>query len=289
MTELPHRRWAPGFVAMRWRHVFWVLPLVGIAIGLLAGYLDFRKKNAATGIVQVLPIHGVGFHEMLAALESEEVLSSTIRQVNLTDRWKMEHEECLPSLNGRVRIRNIRGTSLAEISILGMKSTETVEICASLIENFTIQMEARESAAVQARFDLLEDAISQAKSEVESTRAALEASVQSHFDTRALNKDRSTLLEDGDSRQEDYNKALRNLSNARSAFLNELSHERLFGSVILHEAPSLDPLPTWEILRPFLLFAGIGLTAGVGLTVIVAYLLEAAFPRKSPLEQALAA
>jgi hypothetical protein len=51
----------------------------------------------------------------------------------------------------------------------------------------------------------------------------------------------------------------------------------------IHEAPgSRSPVTLWDTLRPLVLHSSIGLGSGMVLAVVLAYLLELLFPRKSP-------
>lgn len=293
MDPAPIRRWNPGFIALRWRHLFWGLPLLGLLIGLVVYFLPMIR-NTATGVVQKRP-GALSFStaDVVHAVHTDDVLALTGIRTDLTHRWNLEGRAGSPyteELRRSVSAKPIPGTALVEISVSGRSRAESKLIWHALVTALQEHLESLRSANDQTRLDQLEAAVERQKAEVETKRRALPAD----FGYQDLKHRNTPLTSPPDFRPyrprskeaDEFESSQQVLEQLQIKFISEkmqlMITDGTENPIWIHEAPgSRSSVTLWDTLRPLVLHSSIGLGAGMVLAVVLAYLLELLFPRKS--------
>lgn len=290
MHELAPRRWYPGFIALRWRHLFWGLPLLGLLAGLVVHFLPMIR-GTATGVVQIRPIPSSttgtlpAYSDVARMVTSEEVLLAITRSLDLPRKWRIEEEACLSRLRGSIRCKGITGTSLLEVRVKGAHRAEAIRIWEALIKESVDQFSQLAAADHAAEIAVLNSRVEAAKADVEAKRETLATTMHtsdllhlpgppgpsrfSHYFPRA---------------KAEFDAAQTALEAAQVAQISARMQSLITANpLIIHQAPGTPaPATLWDTLRPLLLHSSIGLGAGILLAVVLAYLLELLFPRKFP-------
>ncbi len=290
MDPAPIRRWNPGFIALRWRHLFWALPLLGLLVGLVVHFLPMIR-GTATGIVQVRPISpsasGLPLFapsDVARVIVSDDILRQTILALNLPRKWKMEERECMTDLRDTIRCQEIRGTALVEISVSSRSRAESELIWHALVTALQEHFEGLRTVHDRSKLDELEAAVTRQKADFEAKRQALNMAPQLYDLLFRPNSPEPIIPDEVKTLRADFETSQRLLQESQIRLITEKMQQRITqGSLIVHEAPGTPvPVTLWDTLRPLVLHSIIGLAAGTFLAVILAYLLELLFPRKAP-------
>ena len=291
MDPAPIRRWNPGFIALRWRHLFWGLPLLGLLAGLAVHFLPMIR-GTATGIVQIRPVpltvasgrSFLGVSDVATMTRSDDLLGQTVLALDLPRRWRKESDVCVSELRDAINIEYIPGTALVQISVSGRSRAESAQIWDSLIlytnDHFSKIAQTEEPANIAALDALLEAS----KANFDAKREILEAFMR----TSDLLHRSGSNNHPSDHRflkaKSDFEKAKADLEAAQIAQIAAKMQARITEDpLIIHEAPGTPaPLTLWDTLRPLVLHSSIGLGSGMVLAVVLAYLFELLFPRKAP-------
>jgi hypothetical protein len=286
MQAAPIHRWGLGFIAMRWRHVFWLLPLAGLLIG-LGLQLWTLYGPTAVGIIQARPIpgsHVLTFPlDVATVLQSEATLSKTADSLRLRERWASNPEMCVLKLGKMIRSQRIPGTSLIEVRVAGLSRKESIEIWKALLAHTNQHFADIRRAADDAKLAAMEATIQAMELDLDQKRSELSTALRSNNlipDAPSSPYDQENDAELKKPRA-DFEAAQKALEAAKIHLLSSQMGCRLMENpIIAHEEPALHSLTQRETQRDLLLHAGIGLSIGVLLTVLVAYLLEWMCPRR---------
>jgi hypothetical protein len=283
MDPAPIRRWNPGFIALRWRHVFWGLPLLGLLVGLVMHFLPMIRPTA-TGVVQIRPnVLSFSTADVVHAAQTEEILALTCTRVDLANRWNLNGKEggsYTEELRRSVSAKPIPGTSLVEISVSGPTRAEAELIWHALVNALQEHFDGLGSVHDQSKLDQLEAAVKRQKADVESKREALSRAIRTgtllHYPNGSgppINEDFQSLKSDFETSQQLLEQLqIKEIAGRMQAKITE-------DTLIIHQAPVTPaPVTLWETLRPLVLHSSIGVGAGM----VLAYLLELLFPRKAP-------
>jgi hypothetical protein len=284
MNSLPSRSWNPGFIALRWRHLFWGLPLLGLLAGLVVHFLPMIR-NTATGIVQIRPTFSTA--DVVHAAKTDEILALTGIRTDLTHHWNLEGREGSPymeELRRSVSAKPIRGTSLVDISVSGRSRAESKLIWHALVTALQEHFEGLGNVHDQSKLDQLEAAVKWQKADVESKREALSRAIRTETLLHYPNGSGPPINEDFQSLKADFETSQKLLEQLQIKEIAEKMQAKLTEDpLIIHQAPGTPaPVTLWDTLRPLLLHSSIGLGAGMVLALVLAYLLELLFPRRSP-------
>lgn len=286
MDSAPIRRWNPGFIARRWRHQFWILPLIGLAAGLLVDFLPVIR-GTATGVVQmrsggsnVPSVFAISPPELNQVIRSDEILRATIRSQDLAVKWRMSEQACITDLRAGIRCRILPGTTLAEIQVNGKSRAESFGIWNSLIQHANDHfsrivgtMESETLATHDFHVATL-TAESEDKRRILSNRIGT-SDLLHRFGPNDHPSDREFL-----KAKSDFEKAQAELDAARIARLSaKIQSEILKSPLAIHQAPDIAPPLT---LSSLVVLSCVGLGSGMVLAVAFAYLLELMVPRKTP-------
>ncbi len=298
MSPAPIRRWNPGFIALRWRHLFWGLPLLGLLAGLVVHFLP-TIRNTSTGVVQITRnlraesgLPSFTNIELPDVVRSEEVLWAAIQGLDLQGQWKMSRDDCVAELRDQISCKFIPGTELVEISVSGRSLAESERIWKRLATALNDHAKGVINLRDKAKLDRLEGEIEKIRAEVEIKRRALPAGVWSYQDllhrksAPAAPPDISTYQPLSKEAAE-FEKSLKLLELLQIKFISDKMQIMITDEgrnlIWIHEAPgSRSHALLWDTLRPLVLHSSIGVGSGMVLAVILAYLLELLFPRKAP-------
>lgn len=261
MQAAPSYRWGLGFIAKRWRHVFWLLPPAALFIG-LGPLLWTLYGPTATGAIQVGFRHYT-FADAERALVSDKVISRTVDSLRLTDRWGVDSNTCALKLRRIISLERVRGTSLLEVHISGKRRVESIEIWKALIFEATLHFSRMETAKHDAWAAPLEARLDRLKSEIDRLKGDTEG------DERAPDDQTSQRIKD--------------LEKDRSNTFHELfSMPHHYGDpIVTHEDPHPSPsLFDRDIIQSVAAKGGVNGGIGIIAAVAFAYLLELLFPSK---------
>lgn len=302
-------RWHPRLIAQRWRSMFWVLTLLGLFAGLSVHFYPYLTTNTATGQILLRLIPKPGHRTSIqnptdvaaATLRSDIVLWQTMIDLDLPEEWGMEGEDCVPVLRKKITCRSLRKGEV-KVSVKGHSRSEAIRIWNKLIEVAGDEFIRLENPFHAATLKSLEDEIAVRQENVNSTHKALRMAMDSGKYRRKHQKVQSpdsipalpnTLPNFPGPRSNahefqtvfaEHQQAVADLKTAQGRLAAETkqwsSIERPF---IMQAAPSISP-PTGfgASLLSLVKFSTLGLGSGLLLAVVLAYLLELLFPRRSP-------
>jgi hypothetical protein len=287
MQAAPVYRWGLGFIAMRWRHVVWLLPLAGLLIG-LGLQLWTLYGPTAIGTIQARPIPGhhlvTYMSDVATVLQSDSTLSKTADSLGLSERWASNRETCVLKLRTMIRSEVVPGTSLIEVRVAGRSRRESIGIWKALLAHTNQHFADIRSAADNAKLAAMEAAIKVLELDLDQKRRKLSAALSQNNPMVGAPQlaDATKRKADLGKLKTDFEAAQKTLEAAKLHHISSQMGCRLMENpIISHEEPVLSPSWThWEALRPLLLHAVIGLSIGVILTAPVAYLLELLLPRR---------
>ena len=275
MQAAPSYRWGLGFIAKRWRHVFWLLPLAGLLIGLGLQIWTIYGPTAI-GIVQARPTPAryspTHFSEVATEFQSDDILSKTSYSLDLPGRWQLHREACVLRLRKMIGTKCIPGTSLIEFRVTGRSRRESIEIWKAIHAHANEHFVDIRVAAEQAKLDEERAKIKVLEDDREQRRQELSSAIRRN---NPLKVDIGKLRADFEATQKALEAAkIHLISGEMQCWLME-------NPILVHEEPVIPP--SWlhkDVLRPLLHHAGIGFSIGMILAAPVAYLLELLFPRK---------
>lgn len=282
-------RWNPGFIALRWRHLFWGLPSLGLLVGLLVHFLPM-VRGSATGIVLLrpLPTSVAGMlparSDVAGMFTSDEVLRASARALDLPRKWRIEEEACISRLRASIRCQGITGTSLVEVQVQGEGRAEAIRIWEALIKESIDQFSRLDAADHAAELAILNARVEAAKAELEAKRETLATTMRT---TDLLHRPGppgpSLFSHYHPKAKAEFDRALSALETAQVAQITAKMQSLITAAPLtIHQAPGTPaPVTLWDTLRPLVLHSSIGLGSGMVLALILAYLLELLFPRKS--------
>jgi hypothetical protein len=276
MEELESRRWNPGFVVMRWRHLFWLMPLLGLVTGLAWTWMEDFEEISVSGLVEYrADVTDNSSNEKLALdgialLTSDRVLERASTQLSLDKPWWVDAS--VASLRSRqtVEFDPVRGSPVIRMTVTGRGKKATGDVWEAIYkaaESISWQISAE---AERAR-ELVE--LDAANKEVLRLEREMVALGQSPMKPGALEA------------------VLRELSAARGeqdhAQMNlECGMKLSLGGMDLISPPDTPPvLPARFGPVGMLGFHGaMGFGVGVILAMCLAYGLEVVRPRRSEVE-----
>jgi hypothetical protein len=281
MQAAPTYRWGLGFIAMRWRHVFWVLPLAGLLLG---SGLQFWKLYGptATGLIQA-PYFGFSPGarpaDVARLLHTDDFLSKAEGSLGLSKRWAIDPGTCVVKLRNMIRSDAVPGTSLVELRVTDASRTEAIEIWNTLARLTNQHFVEIRNASIESALAAKKATIEALQLDLDEKRVKLSAALKlsdliSDWPDSPYDQKKSAELEQIIADVETAQKALDIHLFSTACYSGE-------APINVHEAPTFFSLNRWETLRPLLIHAGIGLCIGVLLTAPLAYLLELLLPRRS--------
>ncbi len=281
MQGLPIRRWNPGFIAKRWRHLLWAVPLAGLIAGLSFHFIQLFSPSA-TGVIQIRPLPSSPLNPA-AVLRSDPILSATAASLDLPRQWDMDSRACQTRLRRMIHITHIRGTALFEVRIAGRSRTESTKIWYELLNHTNEHFAAIQHAMLEAKLVPMQAQVKALEQDLEEKRRKLSDSIQ----TGTLGSPAAQAQEIEILRmKEEFEAARKAFEDATLRLISETMEYRLMETpVIIHEAPDAPPPANlWKALCSPVVRSGFGIAAGIALSPILAYLFELIFSRKRPAE-----
>ncbi|MEK7949432.1 hypothetical protein [Luteolibacter soli] len=125
MEGLATRRWNPGFVAMRWRRLFWMLPLLGVVMG-VAWFLfqQFRETSVPGSIAYFSGKTSSAGNEEVARegmefMTSERVLKRAANRVERSETWGVSADVDVIRRQQKVEIDATMGMPTLKMTVTG--------------------------------------------------------------------------------------------------------------------------------------------------------------------------
>jgi hypothetical protein len=288
MQAAPINRWGLGFIAMRWRHVFWLLPMAGLLIGLGLQLWDLYGPTAV-GTIQARPIpgsHASTFPlDVVTVLQSDGTLSKTADSLDLRELWASNPEMCALKLRAIIHSQPVPGTSLTEVRVAGRSRKKSIEIWRALLAHTNQHFADIRTAADDAKLAAMEATIRAMELDLDQKRSRLSAALKSNnlisgAPSSPYDQERAAELK---KFRADFEATQKALEAAKIHLLStQMGCRMMENPIIAHEEPALHSLTQRETQRDLLLHAGIGLSIGVLLAAPLAYLLELLLPRRRP-------
>lgn len=283
MQAAPINRWGLGFIAKRWLHLFWVLPVAGLLLGWGLQFWNLYGPTA-TGLIRVIfPVSSTAAGrpiEVAKLVQSDDLLFKMVNSMGLSGRWGLDPGACVVKLRDMVHGEEVLGTSLIEVSVAGSSRNEAIEIWNTLAQLTNQHFVDIRNASIEAARTAEEAAIEALQLDLDEKRGKLSAALKL-----------SDLITDWPDSPYDQKKSaeleqtIADIETAQKALDIHLFRCVCYSGeapINVHEAPTSFSLNRWESLRPLLLHAGIGLSIGVLLTAPLAYLFELLLPRRKP-------
>ena len=294
MDPAPIRRWNPGFIALRWRHLFWGLPLLGLLVGLFMHFIPMIR-HTATGIVQptrepsdVTDRPPFEPADVAHALESDKVLGSVREKLDLPNRWRMDSAKCLRTLRSSITCDQVqfRGNTMVAISVTGRSRAESEAIWNVLVAELKNSFNEARLLQDQGSLAHLARLVEKQQADVKAIREALSESRRTNLSRSGSQMPAPITSAETNILKSDFEKAHASHESLLIEFLIKKQMVRAGYSsdaLWVDQAPGTPaPVTLWETLRPLVLHSTIGLGSGMVLAVVLAYLLELLFPRKAP-------
>lgn len=122
-------RWSPGVVALRWRHLFWILPLLGMLIGGGIEWRGYQLGIQARGVIQRQESATISEAEIRDLMLSDSVLQEAAHTSGYLKEWRPDSAEKLRDI---IRCEEIKGTSLLAITVKGRSTSTKMDLCNQL-------------------------------------------------------------------------------------------------------------------------------------------------------------
>jgi hypothetical protein len=286
MDPAPIRRWNLGFVIMRWRHLFWGVPLLGLLVGLVLHFLPMMEKSV-TGIVELRslttgnPLSGASHLDTV--IKSDALLRPTVTALDLPRHWQMASDDCVNRLRERIQIEPIRGTTLLGIRVKGRSRAESRQIWETLATSLNEHFNRSAGIQDQTKLERLNAELERQEADVESDRQALTMAMQYQdllFRTESLNP---APLDKTERLRIDFETSARVRDQMKIRITAEEMRLKIAShSLIIHEFPTAPlAISLWNTLRSLVVHSFVGTGVGIVLAVIFAHLLEFGFQRKT--------
>lgn len=125
MEGLAFRRWNPGFVALRWRHLFWMLPLLGLLAGCVWFLFLQLKETSTSGTIGYFSGDGsTTNHEETARegadfMTSRRVLENAANRAARSQLWGMDANVDAIRSRQKVEIDSTMGMPVIRMTVTG--------------------------------------------------------------------------------------------------------------------------------------------------------------------------
>lgn len=270
MTPPAIRRWSFAFLAGRWRHVFWIVPLIALLAGMLVEGRAYLRGQEARCVIQYRPFSTATLGDLRELILSDAFLEEA----------RISSGSRLPPAEVReiVRCEKIKGTSLLVISAKGRSSATKVDLCNALADLAAAKTAGARDEAELHRWREEESKVESLEAEVELKRRDLSI---------LLRRESGSLLDHSRPiAKPKLEAAKQNLGAAQMAL--ESAHRALFASqmgcrfweepVFVHERASPAPSFSLAMLGPPLWHLSIWIGSGFVAAILLAFLLEAMSP-----------
>ena len=271
---------------MRWRHLFWGVPLLGLLVGLVLHFLPMMEKSV-NGIVELRslttgnPLSGASHLDTV--IKSDALLRPTVTALDLPRHWQMASDDCVNRLRERIQIEPIRGTTLLGIRVKGRSRAESRQIWETLATSLNEHFNRSAGIQDQTKLERLNAELERQEADVESDRQALTMAMQYQdllFRTESLNP---APLDKTERLRIDFETSARVRDQMKIRITAEEMRLKIAShSLIIHEFPTAPlAISLWNTLRSLVVHSFVGTGVGIVLAVIFAHLLEFGFQRKT--------
>ncbi|WP_193211874.1 hypothetical protein [Luteolibacter marinus] len=287
MNSTPVRRWNFGQIAVRWRHAFRIVPLLGFLAGITLGWEVSDRAKVATGIIHLrYPSEPTAADLSIIAstARSDEVLSATIRDLKAEKNWDPDTREDLERLSCLIGIKELHNDASIEIKVRSIETADNVALCKALMANLRDQEKQRHLDRLAGIHTELSAKIEELKVELDRNKKEWSASRRDGLESSGLIHPLHYFgLPLAVLKHRELTVLIQNeISAAEIALLSSKMRIQvggLDGPLYILKYPGPAPDGRWQPLSMPVLLSGAGLLVGFLLSPAVAYLLEAAFPR----------
>lgn len=127
MTPHPFiNRWSPPVIAHRWRHLFWSLPLLASLIGGGSEWHAYQRSIEARGVVQRGDSTVITMTEIQDLMRSDEVIQEAASRSGYLKEWNADSAEELRKI---IDSQEITDSSLLAITIKGRNTPAKADLC----------------------------------------------------------------------------------------------------------------------------------------------------------------
>jgi hypothetical protein len=285
MEGFASRRWNPGFVAMRWRHLFWLLPLLWLLAGVAWFLIEQFKETAASGSLAYYSGRDSSMsdeemaREGLAFMTSREVMEGAVKRLSGSTTWGLNTD-----------VDNIRSRQRAEVDpslgLSAIKLTVTGRGEKAAHETWMAIYDAAQEIAARDQFEFERDRIEFLKEEVIRLEGELaDLGIAPVVSESPSARPARLLLRDQLPGSEDIGTMLSALDDARKELrrleAGQWCGTGFFNPVGLISSPHLSTpvLPFGQVGMLGVCVAS-GFGGGLFMAVFLAYLLELLIPRR---------
>lgn len=297
MDPVSCRRWSLAFVAFRWRHLMWVLPLLGLLAGVAIEWRKYERSLQRSGEIEVAGPSRLAGHPLFSGhfptydfatvqrlALSDEVLAAACDHAELTRDGK-PLAQCITELRDKIELAPIPGTPSVLVSIRGRPTPQTGLMAEAVVRKMVWHAERLEYLERGNFLEKEKGALAELRKSINGyTAQDLDRALRDwQFSTGRVRPGRSApgppgsaLLPGTTAEEEDY------FRRKAGWFLAERFHQKDKGPLLVKRWPYTPiPAPTTgqrvqEATPTILTATGSGILVGVTL----AYLLEALFPGK---------
>jgi hypothetical protein len=286
---LAKRRWYPAFVIYRWRHVLWIVPLLGLLGLLLQHWNRLRWDHVMASYhtrFATLVFSGPEssrVSQLFDIIGSAEVLGKAARDSGLAGAWQMTDAQAAERLRSHVICDTVPGSGHFELKVRKIRGGDTLEICKAIEANLKEQLNAAQSAQIaQGRAErkaVLQKAVADQEAKLEVTRAEFLAETPTPENpTDGAVRFESLLKIQADRRLlEQLKLEMTSEENTIRCFVSPLSE---------HEAPHWPGRPSTRHVLDFGIAGAWTFGWSILGAIALAYLLEGLIPRKVEKEEA---
>ncbi|MGC4014316.1 MAG: hypothetical protein QM755_07345 [Luteolibacter sp.] len=144
-------RWKACVLAKRWRHVFWISPLLGFLTALVIQGLFFHQKDMVA-VLEAKPYPDRA--DLILLLRSDRMILGTVRDMRLDQRWRMTETAAAIRLRRNLFLEDIPGTNLVALHYLDPDPRETIAILSKVATQLPLGQTAHpEIKLEQAGYD----------------------------------------------------------------------------------------------------------------------------------------
>jgi hypothetical protein len=294
------RRWSLAFVAYRWRHLFWILPLSGLLTGAGVEWRKYQKSLQPSGVVEAVPLTGslpalfagtypsLGFAEIRAIALSDEVLGAAALHADMT-RDGTSLEDCIRKLRPMVEVSPGAGSNSAVISVAGKRSPRSEELTVAVIRKTVWYVDKTAYAERSTRLKKEKAELDALKKSINPAQAMISITVREDpwRDSRKLDKADAVRRisapatdEFARQRAEAEQRSAESIRRLGEMIMAEKFHRGSAAPLAVTRSPSVKPpVPTaWERVQQVTPTVALGVGSGIFAAVALAYLLQALLP-----------
>lgn len=149
MCDASSHRWLPGVLTMRWRHVFWISPLVGMVLGLGIHFVFFHRSEIKTEIKTVIMVRD-HLQAHVDSIHSNTILVPVVRELDLAQYWHLSEDAAIGRVRANLRQSTLEGTNISCISFHEFDPMVAVKVPPAVVRQIGIQLDEWQKEKIEA-------------------------------------------------------------------------------------------------------------------------------------------